>query len=86
MRITRAATRIRAAVDVTTGAEEEVAAEEPKTPEHAPLRKPRPEAASTRRALARGYTLLEIKNARERLKRHVEIVVREDRGNAEGTS
>jgi hypothetical protein len=46
-------------------------------------RRPRGEVASTRRALAKGYTEKEIKNARERLKRHALAVTREDREDAE---
>jgi hypothetical protein len=46
-------------------------------------RRPNAEAASTRRALAKGYTDKEIKNARERLKRHAIAVMREDEGDNE---
>jgi hypothetical protein len=53
---------------------EEPAGVAPTPPEE---RRPNAEAASTRRALARGYTALEIKNARERLKRHALAVARE---------
>ena len=40
--------------------------------------RPNAEPASTRRALAKGYTLKDIKNARERLKRHAVAVAKED--------
>jgi hypothetical protein len=40
--------------------------------------RPNAEPPSTRRALEKGYSLKEIKNARERLKRHVQVVVAED--------
>jgi hypothetical protein len=56
----------------------------PAEPSPAGPRKPRGEVASTRRALAKGYTEKEIKNARERLKRHALAVAREDRDDTEG--
>ena len=40
--------------------------------------RPNAEPASTTRALEKGYSLQEIKNARERLKRHAQAVVAED--------
>lgn len=57
----------------------------PPKPPPPPPPKPEPkqreaQPASTRRAVALGYTLLEIKNARERLKRAAIAVVDEERG------
>ena len=42
-------------------------------------RRPNAEAASTRRALAKGYNAKEIEAARKRLKRHAQAVAREER-------
>jgi hypothetical protein len=42
-------------------------------------RRPNAEAASTRRALAKGYSAKEIEAARKRLKRHAQAVAREER-------
>jgi hypothetical protein len=50
--------------------------------ESAPPR-PNAEPTSTRRALAKGYTLVDIKNARRRLKRFAETVAREYPDDAE---
>ncbi len=61
---------------------EEPVEKEAPAPEPAPApveKRPNAEAASTRRALAKGYTEKEIKNARERLKRHALAVAREHR-------
>jgi hypothetical protein len=57
----------------------EMSADDPPD-EPAPKKDPKmnAEAASTRRALAKGYTEKDIKNARERLKRHAIVVARED--------
>jgi hypothetical protein len=53
----------------------EMAADEPQA-EH--VARPNAEPASTRRALAKGYSLKDIKNARERLKRHALAVAQDD--------